>query len=483
MIAQTPNLRFVKPLSRYMELRIRMFGRQRFAKTYSTQGSNVSQATMPFTVTNPSALEIYNDGIRVLDGYVVNGNVVSFGSPKKGKLDFVEDDQFPDMNEKWLVIPTNNLLQSNDTSSTAYGTDRRAGQQVATHAKPVCITQGAIGFCRPSADGEQLLYCPYYGIYGRDSVTYAIKTDMGQLSDFRCIDIRVRDPNYIPTMRLAVISADSNPVQVDGQTKDIVANGNYQIYGAVETGGQIKLPNPLNDDLKEYHFVIQGKDENGDWFGPEEYFDPGTYEIKAQDRDGFTVVYSGDASVIGVEDAWLITVTAKRTGETLPIEVKYMEQTLFTGSITSNAPTPLNQFALQPVDPELTLDKGGDESPIWTFNDDWVLSTGISLKTEWKNPAFETRNVSARMQVGFLFNLYNPETQVASFSVPFDKTVNGSFTTAEDPAGNAVIQPENSTQLLATGRYWKTSDQFSDWYQGDCVLNISYEWQIATEAQ
>lgn len=483
MIAQTPNLRFVKPLSKYMALRTRFFGRQRFAKTYNTTGSNIPSVTLPFTPDNPSMLEIYNDGKRVLEGYSVNGPVVSFSPPMKGKLEFVEDDQFPNMNEKWLVVPVNNLLHSNDTSATAYGTDRREGQQVATHAKPVCITQGAIGFCRPSADGDQLLYCPYYGIYGRDSVTYAIKTDMGQYSDYRCIDIRVRDPNYIPTIRLAVISADSNPVQVGGQTKDIVPNGNYQIYGDVLTGGEILLPNPLNDDLKEYHFVIQGKDENGDWFGPEEYFDPENFRINVSDREGFTVVYSGDASEIGVEDAWLITVTASRTGEVLPIELIYMDQQLFLGTIRSNVPKPLSQYAIGPVDPEVVLNKGGDATPSWTFNDDWITAQGISFKTVWKNAAFETRQVAAQLKTGIRFNLYNPATQVQGFTVPFDKTYNGSFTTAEDPADNNVVQPANTSELLASGRYWVSSSQFSDWYRGEYTMNIAFDWQIDTETQ
>jgi len=481
MIAETPNLRFVKPLSKYMELRIRMFGRQRFAKTFNTQGSNINQVVLPFAPDNPSSLEIYNDSIRVVDGYQVNGTTVKFDAPLKGRLEFVEDDQFPDMNEKWLVIPANNLLHSDDTTLTAYGTDRREGPQVATHAKPICITQGAIGFCRPNADGDQLIYCPYYGMYGRDSVTYAIKTDMGQLSDFRCIDIRVRDPNYIPTMRMAVIGADSNPVKVGGDVVDIEANGEYQIYGEILTGGSIQLPNPLDDELKEYQFVIQGKDENGDWFGPDEYFDPGTFEVRAADNDGFTVVYSGDASEIGVEDAWLLTITAKRTGETLPVSFVYMGQTLFTGTIRSNIPKPLDTFPLAPVDPVVTLDKGGDESVKWTFNDDWISKTGVSFKTKWTNPSFETRDVSAQLKADLLFDLYNPANKVQGFTVTFDRTFEGAFTTAEDSKENLVVQPEDTTQFLATGRYWKTSDQFSDWYRGDFNMNITFDWQIVIE--
>jgi hypothetical protein len=478
MISNTPNLRFVKPLSKYMALRIRMYGRQRFAKNYTVTGANLNTVTLPFTPNSPHTLELYLDSVRVLSGYNVNGNVVSFTPPLAGKLECVDDDVFVDLNEKWLTVPLPNLLQSNDTANTAYGTDRREGQQVATKAHPVCITQGAIGFCRPSPDGEQLLYCPYYGMYGRDSITYAIKTDLGQLSDFLCIDIRVRDPNYIPTLRLACLSAVSNPVQVDGQLKDITPNGFYQIYADVLSGGVIQLPNKDSNEPKEYHFVIQGSDENGDWFEPEEYFDPGSFTINAETKQGFVVTYVGTAADYGFENATRISVMCDRAGDDLPISLSYMDSTLLSCTITSNKPIALETFEIVADNPLIELDDGGSETAEWVYNDDWLAPDGINLDTLWENPVFEERAVSATMSFDIQTNLYDPQTQLSVPPINYSKTVIGSFTTAEDPVDNKVVQPSDSQQTLLSGFYWENSNQFSNLYEGNFVLNSTFDWQI-----
>lgn len=478
MIANTPNLRFVKPLSKYMALRIRMYGRQRFAKNYTVTGSNLNTVTLPFTPNSPETLELYLDGIRVLDGYNVNGAVIKFTPPLAGKLECIDDDVFVDMNDKWLSVPLPNLLQSNDTQSTAYGTDRREGQQVATHAHPVCITQGAIGFARPSPDSEQLLYCPYYGMYGRDSITYAIKTDLGQLSDFRCIDIRVRDPAFIPTMRMALLSSVASPVKVNDVLKDVVPNGSYQIYGDALSGGKFLLPNRDSDEPKEYHFVIQGSDENGDWFEPEEYFDPGSFSIDALTQTGFTVTYIGSAVDYGFENATLISVMCDRNGDTLPISLKYMGTTLLQCTVTSNKPTALETFLFNVENPLVALDKGTATTAEWVYNDDWVTTDGINLNTVWQNTAFESVHVSATMSFTLPINLYDPKTQLDVAPIAYSKTVTGTFLTDEDPANNKVVQPRNTEQTLLSGVYWKTADQFSDLYAGNIVLKSTFDWQI-----
>lgn len=398
MIAITPNLRNIKPLSKYMALRIRMFGRQRFAKTFSQSGSNMTLITLPFTPASAELLEIYHDGIRMLEGYTVSGNKVTFSKSVMGKLEFVDDDVFADMSEKWLQIPANNLLHYDNTSESAYGTDRRDGQNVAVHAKPVCITQGAIGFCRPSNDGESLLYCSYYGMYGRDSVTYAIKTDLGQLSDFRCIDIRVRDPNYIPTMRLAVISSESSPVKANGEVKDIEGGTDYQLYGAISTSQSIQLPNRTAEpELKEYHFVIQGSDENGDWFEPEEYFEPDSYKVTLTGAEGFTVTYQGTGKDYGFENAFMFSVMCERNpGDVLNVVFEYDGTQLFKGTVELAAAKPVNSLEKTVVSSSLVLDNGGATTATWTHSEDWVNLRGIWLDTTWENPVEETRNVSVK---------------------------------------------------------------------------------------
>lgn len=478
MISNTPNLRFVKPLSKYMQLRIRMYGRQRFANTYSVTGANLNIVTLPFTPGSPETLEIYLDSVRVIGGYNVNGREVRFTPPLAGRMDFVDDDVVVDMGQKWLPVPLPNLLQSNDTQNTAYGTDRRAGQQIATHAQPVCITQGAIGFCRPSPDNDQLLYCPYYGMYGRDSITYAIKTDLGQLSDFRCIDIRVRDPSYIPTMRLACISAVSNPVQVDGVLKDIVPNGYYQIYADILTGKGIQLPNKDGNGPREYHFVIQGQDENGDWFEPEEYFDPGSFEIIAETQKGFTVTFIGSAEDYGFANATRVSVMTDFDGEELPIKLRYMDTDLLSVKIASNKPIPLETYPIEAADPLIELDYGGAGTATWIYNDDWISEDGINLDMLWENPVFEERDVSVAMSFAVQFSKYVPSTGLTTMPIPYAKTVNGKFITAENKLNNEVVQPEDTQETLITGLFWETSNQFSPVYEGNLVLNSTFDWQI-----
>jgi len=481
MIAITPNLRNIKPLSKYMALRIRMYGRQRFARTFSQSGSNMSLITLPFVPNSAELLEVYHDGIRMVDGYTVSGQKVTFTKPILGKLEFIDDDQFVDMSEKWLTIPATNLLHYDNTDQSAYGTDRRDGQKVAVHAKPICITQGAIGFCRPSHDGESLLYCSYYGMYGRDSVTYAIRTDLGQLSDYRCIDIRVRDPNYIPTMRLACISAQSSPIKANGEVKDITGTGGYQLYGAISKDQTIQLPNrTAESELKEYHFVIQGSDENGDWFEPEEYFEPDTYRVRLTGSEGFTITYQGSGKDYGYENAFMFSVMCARDpGDSLSVVFEYDGQQLFFGRIEMAAAKPVNSLDKTIVQSSIVLDNGGATEAKWTYGEEWLNFRGIWLDTVWENPVEETRNVQVTMDFEYSIDAYDPIAQKQGIALPQTKTVTGSFKTSFVESENIVTQPENTNDILLENVfYWETSDPFSAVLTGNVEYISNYVWTI-----
>lgn len=492
MISITPNLRFVKPLTKYTEKRIRMFGRQRFADTYTKTGSNQKVIVLPWTPDSADNLEIYLDSVRLIDNYTVSGATVTLNTAMNGRLDFVSDKVFPDMGEKWLVLPIENLLHSDDTDNTAYGTDRREGPQVATHAKPICITQGAIGFCRPGADNDTLLYCSYYGMFGRDSVTFAIKTDMGQLSDYRCIDIRVRDPNYIPEIRLCAVSAVAKPIKANGVVVDIVPDGNYQIYGAISTGQGIQLPNKVTDDeLTEYHFIVQGKDENGDWFELTEYFDPDEYTLTVpDDNDDFAISYVGTSELFGFENAVRISLTAKKNTQTpLTIKLRANERDLFTANIFSSGVhdtlsvvrsiVPGYELVLNrnpdglvfPPDPQNDPEIDDDFSR-WNLRGEWISGGGLELTTEYQTPYFETRNVQAELNasVSIPFAFYDPVTQLFQETEwDVSKDIKGSFTTAEGEDDIVVVEPDSEIQLTEAGFFWSAPDPYSPMYKGEGI--------------
>ncbi|MND37647.1 hypothetical protein D3C80_283380 [compost metagenome] len=485
MIALTPNLRLIKPLSRYMELRIRMYGRQRIARSFESNRSNQSSVVLPFTPYSPANVEIYLDGVRMVGGYTIAGNTVTFVPTVSGKLTFTEDDDFPNMNDKWLVVPTPALLHSEDTKESGYGTDRRIGPLVATKAKPICITQGVLGFCRPSADGDQLLYCPYYGIYGRDSITYAIKSDLGQLSDYRCIDIRVRDPSYIPTVRLCALSMDASPVKADGEVFDITPDGFWQIYGEIRTGATIQLPNIVDEAMREFHFVIQGQDENGDWFELSEYFDPEDYNLNVVGAIGTTVTYVGPADAYGHANAVLISLMCDMKGSQATVNLTINgNQSLFTGRIYSNAITSLS--ALKPViaNEKVTLNPGvaaPDQVLSWAYNPSWISDTGINLGTTWTNSYNETRPAPAVIEADVTLPvLYDPVTKAnKTFVIDVNGTYTGSFTTDADEANNVVVMPENKTVSVGDDKYyWLDSDPFSVVYSGVKDFPVTFDWDI-----
>ena len=486
MIALTPNLRLIKPLSRYMELRIRMYGRQRIARSFESNRSNQSSVVLPFTPYSPDKVEVYLDEVRMVGGYTIAGKTVTFTPTVSGKLLFIEDDDFPNMNDKWLVIPTPSLLHSDDTKEAGYGTDRRTGPLIATKAKPICITQGVLGFCRPSADGDQLLYCPYYGIYGRDSITYAIKSDLGQLSDYRCIDIRVRDPNYIPTVRLCALSMTSSPVKSDGVVYDITPDGFWQIYGEIRTGANIQLPNVVNETLREFHFVIQGADENGDWFELSEYFYPEDYNLNFIGAIGTTVTYVGPADAYGHPNAVLISLMCDLKGSQATVNLTINgNQSLFSGRIYSNAVTALDTLKPVVANESVSLNPGvaePDQVLSWAYNPTWISENGISLGTTWTNSVNETRNATATIAADVsLPVLYDPVAKAdKTFTFDVNGTHNGSFTTAEDPTENVVVMPENFTVTTGDDKYyWQNSDPFSAVYSGVKEFPVAFNWDIS----
>lgn len=488
MMAQNPNLRALKPLSKYMELRVRMIGRQRLALEHTTNGFNQVTVQLPFTPDSAEMLEIYLDDIRVIGGYTINKNVVTFSPAKSGRLTFVSDTQLVDPNLKWLEIPALNLIQSNDFSNAAYGTDRREQHQVATFTRAIAITQGGLGFARPNEDNSKLLFCSYYGRYGRDTITYALLTDAGQLSDYRCIDIRVRNPNYIPPIRIQAISAVSKPLKVNGVITDIVPDGEYQMYGEA-FGGKIELPNvPTLDENNEYHFVIQGKDEEGKWFELTEYFEPDEYQIVLTHGDDFVITQQGSTLEWGFENGERLSVMCKQSAtNTLGVSLLKDGKSIFNVDIVGRGPELLavTDVKRELIDETFTYNNdpdGTNPNVTWEVDSEETSPYGIVTTTSFQNPLYESHRTELDFKGTVVFEkpLYDPITQTftqAEFNV--DKVISGTFITAEETEDKDVIVADSHVDLLHKTMLWESADIWSPMFVYE-VLTFTYtnKWYI-----
>lgn len=470
MISITPNLRNVKPASKYMEKRVRMLGRGRLANEFNRSGSNIRSLALSWVPASKDLLEVYHNGIRMLDGWTLSGSNVNFTRALNGTFKVIDDTQLIDPGEKWLKIDIKNLLHYDDLDFTSYGTDRREGQHVAVHCRPVAITQGGIGYVRPSPDNQELWYSSNYGLFGRDSITYAIQADNGQLSDYRCIDIRVRDPNYIPTIRMCAVSTLSAPVKVNDKVVDIgPADGTYQVYGETLKDGIMQLPNKTSvDEIQEFHFIIQGKDENGDWFELEEYFEPDEYVLAyPKEHADFVVTQFGDASGFGFTNAYRLSISCLRN-TTVPFTVTLTTSDgnqLFSAQIVSSGVTEQQPYKLNDTERILTFDQnvdGVDPDKViakYTFNS-WVDRMRMSV--EWTNEVAELRNTKAKYtaQLDLVKPYYDPalKRQVPPITM-VEREWTGTFDTREP---NAVTVLDQEIEILPEKLFvWESNDQFS----------------------
>lgn len=483
MISITPNLRNVKPSSKYMEKRIRMIGRSRLANEYSRSGSNQRTAVLSWVPASKDLLEVYHDGIRMLDGWSLKGSTITFTTPMNGTISVIDDTQLVDPSLKWLKIPVKNLLHSTDYDNTGYGTDRREGQQVAVHAHPIAITQGGIGYARPSPDNEELWYASLYGMFGRDSITYAIQTDSGQLSDYRCIDIRVRDPNYIPPIRMCAVAAVSSPLKVGTTEVDITPDGTFQIYAETLTGQAVQLPNKSTpDELQEFHFIIQGKDEDGEWFELAEYFDEDEYELTyPKNNEDFVITTVGSAAAFGFTNAYRLSFMAKRNGS-LPfdIQLKVGKRILFTAQIYSTGVVQYDAYAtlsapIVDINTNPNNVEPDDALPVVSYS---VTETGFTTTIDWVNPTAEVRDVQVSYTAGLRLN--KPYFSPLAGDLPQEYDLSIEYTGTFDTVENTVEVSDSNRVILPTKLFvWESADKFSPMgFIGPLTYSYTNNWTI-----
>lgn len=193
MIALNPDLRLIKPNAKTLTVISRIAGRERIAFRMKVLGNNIKTFKMNFQAPCWEWVEVYLNGRRMLTGYTIAAQQMTFTIPVSGRIDLICDNEDP-TDFEWCEIPIKNMISSSEVVDSAYGTDRRVGPDILQRVVPVVIMQPTAGFCRTNIYFDTLLYCPLKGYEGPDSITYAILNDSGQLSEPKCINVTVELP-------------------------------------------------------------------------------------------------------------------------------------------------------------------------------------------------------------------------------------------------------------------------------------------------
>ena len=193
MIALNPDLRLIKPTAKTLTITSRIPGRERVAFTMQVLGNNIKTFKLNFLPLSVAWVEVYLNGRRMLTGYTIEAQQLTFDEPHSGRIDVIYDVGDPTVGE-WTEISVKNMISYTSLVDANYGTDRRDGPDICQRVVPVVITQPSAGFVRANLYFDTLLYCPIRGYTGPDSFTYAILNDSGQLSEPKCVNITVKLP-------------------------------------------------------------------------------------------------------------------------------------------------------------------------------------------------------------------------------------------------------------------------------------------------
>lgn len=481
MIAINPNLRALKPLSKYLEKRVRMNGRQRLANEQSTSGNNIRRVKLSFVPFGSETLEIYHDGSRLFDGWRILGPQydpisqttsiaeVEFDPAINGRLDFIDDTTWIDYSQKWLQVDIVNLLHPDDLANTAFGTDRREEHNVATFCTPVVITQGGIGFCRLSDDRKSLLYSSYYGHFGRDSITYAIRADNGQLSDYRCIDIRVRNPNFVPEMRMGIADNKGRFFRLNGEVKQGEVGNAFKVVDFVPTGGTIELPNKDKEDaVTQYHLIFQGKDEDGEWYHFSEFFEPDQYEF-AFDRENpdYAVRYEGIADALGIVNSNVVTLDCSQTDSSrLTFTIKFLEKEIFRATLNGRGTSEVETVA-RSLEPGHSIAFNPDPNNVNPFVDwtptEQVTAEGLTVDSVFSSPTTGNHQVEVDFKGQISIKTYwNPvESKETQTLFDISKKYRGTFHVTPNHESDDVHADVDPLVIMPRQFVWTTDDPFS----------------------
>lgn len=159
---------------------------------------------LPWTPLSPDSLEVYKDGVRVINTsndfgvnhlkYEVNGGLVSFSEDVLGLFKFVCDNAIEPLTPPEYIIMVDNIQGGEETAENDDET------WAATWCEPVVCTQPYHGYVRLSDDRTRMIYVPNLNYVGTDSFSYTVMTQRGQLADPKCVYINVVEiePEPIP---------------------------------------------------------------------------------------------------------------------------------------------------------------------------------------------------------------------------------------------------------------------------------------------
>ena len=109
MIALNPDLRLIKPTARTLTITSRIEGRERVAFTLKVLGNNIKTFRMNFLPICVDWVEVYLNGRRMLTGYSIAGQQLTFDVPHSGRVDVVCDNNDPTEFE-WTEISIKNMI-------------------------------------------------------------------------------------------------------------------------------------------------------------------------------------------------------------------------------------------------------------------------------------------------------------------------------------------------------------------------------------
>lgn len=440
-----PNLRAVKPAIQYRNERSRIVGRERVAHELNRTLTNATVHDLNVPVLCADLVEVYKNRLRMLDGYSFDGSKIIFKERQTGDFTFIVDTLAVDEGERWLKLNFKEFIDHKTAVETAYTTDRRQGlPDVKTRTTPVVMIQPTIGFCRPSTYGESLLFCPFMGMYGRDTITYALRTDAGQLSEFRCINIRVLDPNYVPPIQCLVLTPTDSFYKINGDLNyaEVEEGEDFARFNASGLGVLLEPPNTRSLIEQQYvRLVLRGRDEIGDYYDLAEYYEPKDWNIEVVGTDNYSISLAfTETGIVGN----MVSILLDRSiTNNIQVKLTIKDDVRFSATIRANA-----------IEETQYMRSG---KPNIAFDPDVEI---ISSEVTADGAAISFNYVPTTLTLSGTVNLTTPYVGPAGGT--FNKVVPVNYTRQINSPGevmDSIVISDTETLL------WATPDPFSQMYK------------------
>lgn len=202
------NCRVIMPIANDIELTVYVneptlefpviMGRNELSFTYTM--ALTTQLEVPWKIPGPLMVEIYKDGIRVINRstdfgtthldppqltYSIDGQMITFNQPVAGEIKVICDQRIEPRVPKEYIITFDNIFGGETVAPEMDET------YAATWIEPVICTQPYNGFARLTDDRKSIIYVPNPGYLGEDSFSYTLINLRGQTAETKCIYITV----------------------------------------------------------------------------------------------------------------------------------------------------------------------------------------------------------------------------------------------------------------------------------------------------